>query len=101
MEIDETLVRHVAKLARLELTDDEVAGIAPQLSRIFAHVDQVRELDVGGADPATQAPITMDDLRNDTAGERLDPRAVLRNAPAHDGAFLVVPRFLGDDEGEA
>jgi len=100
VEIDETLVRHVAKLARLELTDDEVAGIAPQLSRIFAHVDQVCELDVEGADPATQAPITMDDLRDDTAGAQLDPRAVLRNAPAHDGAFLVVPRFLGDDEGE-
>jgi aspartyl-tRNA(Asn)/glutamyl-tRNA(Gln) amidotransferase subunit C len=101
VEIDETLVRHVAKLARLELTDEEVAGIAPQLSRIFAHVDQVRELEVEGADPATQAPISMDDLRDDTAGAQLEPRAVLRNAPAHDGAFLVVPRFLGDDEGEA
>lgn len=101
MDIDETLVRHVAQLARLELTDAEVAGIAPQLSRIFAHVDQVQGLDVGEADPATQPPIAMDDLRRDEAGPTLDPRAVLRNAPQHDGAFLVVPRFLGDvEDGE-
>jgi aspartyl-tRNA(Asn)/glutamyl-tRNA(Gln) amidotransferase subunit C len=101
MDIDETLVRHVAKLARLQLTDEEVAGIAPQLTRIFAHVDQVCRLDVEGADPATQAPIPMEHLRDDVAGDLLDPQAILRNAPAHDGAFLVVPRFFDGTEGEA
>ncbi len=101
MDIDETLVRHVAKLARLELTDEEVAGIAPQLSRIFAHVDQVCRLEVEGADPATQAPVPMEGLRDDEPGELLEPRAILRNAPAHDGAFLVVPRFFDGAEGEA
>ncbi len=101
MDIDETLVRHVAKLARLELTDTEVADIAPQLQRIFAHVDQVQGLDVGDADPATQAPIGTDDLRADEAGELLDRADVMRNAPQHDGAFLVVPRFFDDaEEGE-
>lgn len=101
MDIDETLVRHVAQLARLELTDDEIADIAPQLDRIFEHVDAVCSLDVGDADPATQSGIGMDALRDDNAGETLDPRDVLRNAPQHDGAFLVVPRFFGDaEEGE-
>ena len=101
MDIDETLVRHVADLARLQLTDEEVADIAPQLNRIFEHVDQVQSLDVGDADPATQSAISMDDLRGDEPGDAIDPRAVLRNAPQHDGAFLVVPRFFGDaEEGE-
>lgn len=101
MDIDEPLVRHVAQLARLELTDAEIADIAPQLNRIFEHVDEVCRLDVGDADPATQPAIGMDTLRDDDAGENLDPRDVLRNAPQHDGAFLVVPRFLGDaEEGE-
>lgn len=94
MDIDEDLVRHVARLARLELREDEVADIAPQLARIFAHVDRVRELDAGGHDPATQAPVGTDDLRDDVPGRTLDPAALLRNAPAHDGAFLVVPRFF-------
>ena len=58
MDIDEDLVRSVAQLARLELTDDEVRSIAPQLARIFGHVDRVQQLDVGGADPATQAPMS-------------------------------------------
>lgn len=99
MDIDEKLVRHVAQLARLELTDAEVADIAPQLDRIFQHVDAVRSLDVGEADPATQAAVGMDDLRKDEPGEPLDPRDVLRGAPQHDGSFLVVPRFF-DDAGE-
>ena len=100
MDIDETLVRHVARLARLELTEAEVTEIAPQLQRIFAHVDQVRELDVGTFDPATQPPVGVDALRDDTPGATLDPRAVLRNAPAHDGSFLVVPRFFDDAQDE-
>ena len=101
MDIDEKLVRHVAQLARLELSEDEVREIAPQLARIFEHVDQVTGLDVGDADPAAQSAVGMDDLRGDDDGALIDPRDVLRNAPQHDGAFLVVPRFFGDaEEGE-
>ena len=99
MDIDEALVRRVARLSRLELSDDEVHVIAPQLARIFQHVDQVGQLDLGPdaekLDPATQAPIGIEALRDDVPGETLDPAGLLRNAPAHDGAFLVVPRFLG------
>ena len=102
MEIDEALVRHVAQLARIELTPEEVGFMAPQLARIFEHVDLVAQLDLGPdadrLDPATQAPLRLADLRNDVPGEPLDAAAILRNAPAHDGAFLVVPRFLGNDE---
>lgn len=98
MDIDETLVRHVARLARLELSNEEVAAIAPQLARIFGHVDKIQDVDVGTYDPATQAPITVDQLRDDIPGETLDPRSILRNAPAHDGAFLVVPRFFDEDD---
>jgi aspartyl-tRNA(Asn)/glutamyl-tRNA(Gln) amidotransferase subunit C len=105
MEIDEALVRHVAQLARLELSADEVQAMAPQLARIFEHVDQVAQLDLGpdaaALDPATQAPISVDDLRADEPGDTLDPAALLRNAPAHDGAFLVVPRFHGGAASDA
>ena len=105
MEIDEALVRHVAQLARLDLTEDEVHAMAPQLARIFEHVDQVAQLELGAdaesLDPATQAPIGVETLRDDTPGETLDPAAILRNAPAHDGAFLVVPRFLAEGGEDA
>jgi aspartyl-tRNA(Asn)/glutamyl-tRNA(Gln) amidotransferase subunit C len=102
VEIDEALVRHVAQLARLELSADEVHAMAPQLARIFQHVDQVAQLDLGedpeSLDPATQAAIDVAALRDDEPGPTLDTAAILRNAPAHDGAFLVVPRFLGEDD---
>ncbi len=102
MQIDETLVCEIAQLARLELTSADVTAIAPQLARILAHVDRIQEIDLGETEPTdtTLAPISLDDLREDAIGETLDPMAVLRGAPAHDGAFLVVPRFFDAQEGE-
>ena len=97
MEIDEELVRRIAQLARLELTEDEVHEIAPQLRRIFEHVDRIQQLEVGDADPATQEPVDFDALRADDAGTTLDPDSVLRNAPEHDGGFFGVPRFFDEE----
>ena len=98
MDVTDDLVRHVAQLARLELTDEEVATIRPQLARIFEHIEGVQQIDVEGADPATQAPIAFDDLRNDEPGETLDPEQILRNAPERDGTSFVVPRFFDDTD---
>jgi len=100
MDVTEDLVRHVAELARLDLTDDEVREIQPQLARIFEHVEGVQSLDVGDADPATLAPIDLDALREDTDGPTFTTREVMQNAPDHDGFFLVVPRFFDDEDGE-
>ena len=99
MDVTEDFVRHVAALARLQLSDEEVRAMQPQLARILGHIDQVRQIDVGDHDPATQPAIGVDALRPDIQGQTLDPQAMLRNAPAHDGAFLVVPRFF-DEGGE-
>lgn len=100
MDVTEDLVRHVAELARLDLTDDEVREIQPQLARIFEHVEGVQSLDVGDADPATLAPIDLDALREDVDGPTLTTREVMQNAPDPDGSFLVVPRFFDDEDGE-
>jgi len=102
VEIDEAVIREVALLARLELTDGDIATIAPQLARVLAHVDRIQQIDLGSAASTNAAVPTvgLDDLRDDAAGETLDPQAVLRNAPAHDGAFLVVPRFFDDEHGD-
>lgn len=98
MDITEDLVRHVAHLARLELTDTEVAEMAPQLGRIFKHVEGVQQIDAGDADPATQAAIAYESLRADEPGETLSRRAITTNAPEHDGSFLVVPHVMESGE---
>jgi len=101
LRIDADLVRHVARLARLRLTDDEVESMAPQLARILAHVQQVGALETGAHDPATQPPLDVDGLRDDQAGPTLRVQDLLAIAPAHDGAFLVVPRFFEEEDPEA
>ncbi len=88
-------VRRIARLARLELGDDEVARIADDLGRIVAYVGQLEEVDVTDVPPATHAVARLP-LRADQPGPSLDPELVLREAPrAEDGAFAV-PTFVED-----
>jgi aspartyl-tRNA(Asn)/glutamyl-tRNA(Gln) amidotransferase subunit C len=94
MEVTEALVRQVAELARLELSDEEVRAMVGPMGRILAHVASVQEVDVAGIDPATQEPVPLDRLRPDEPTPPLALKAVLANAPKHDGACLVVPKFV-------
>lgn len=99
MDVTEPLVRHIARLARLELSDAEVAAMVPQLGRILAHVEAVATVDVGGHDPAALAPVPSSTLRDDVEVPGLDrARDVMRNAPEKDtmGVFLLVPKVLED-----
>ena len=97
MDVTEALVRHVARLARLDLTDAEVAATVPQLARILAHVESVASLDVAGADPAAIPPVPVGALRPDVEAPGLERRDVLANAPEHDQVFFLVPRVLGEE----
>lgn len=91
---DPALVRRLARLARLELTDDEVARFARDLAGIVAHVDHLAEVDTDGVPPTTivtRAPVGP---RDDLPAPGLDRDAALAgSADARDGAF-VVPAFL-------
>jgi aspartyl-tRNA(Asn)/glutamyl-tRNA(Gln) amidotransferase subunit C len=93
VDVTESLVRHVARLARIALTDEEVAATVPQLARILAYVEQVGAVAVDET-AETEEAVPLDALRDDEPGPTLTRREVAGNAPAHDGAFLVVPRFL-------
>lgn len=97
MDVSETLVRHVARLARLELSDAEVAALGPQLTRILAHVDAMASIEVAGADPSVLPAVPLSSLRPDVPAPSLVRRDLLANAPSHDQVFFLVPRVLGDD----
>jgi aspartyl-tRNA(Asn)/glutamyl-tRNA(Gln) amidotransferase subunit C len=89
-------VDRIAALARLELTDDERARFAAQLSAILGYADQVQQADTAGvAADGTLAALPR--LRNDELRRSLDRDEVLSQAPAADrGAGLFkVPRVLG------
>ncbi len=96
VEVTEALVRHVAGLARLDLREDEVASMVRELSRILHHVEAVSEVDVAGVDPASAAGVPFAALREDAPAQGLRREDLLKNAPAHDEVFLLVPKVLAD-----
>ena len=95
-KIDEKLIRHVGLLARIELTDEQVAELGRELADIVAYVDKLQELDTDGVDPMAHALPVRNVLAEDQPHRSLSPEQALANAPARDGDFFKVPKVIGD-----
>ena len=90
------VVRHVASLARLDISDDEVERFTEQLGAILQHAADVEALEIADIPPTTHALALTNVLRADEARPSLDRNVVLSQAPsAEDGRFRV-PRILGE-----
>jgi len=90
-------VEHVAYLARLGLTDDELARLQGQLNHILDQYVILTRLDTEDIPPTAQTIELENILRDYVARESLPAEAVLRNAPETDGEFIVVPAILGNE----
>ncbi|MCJ7712686.1 MAG: Asp-tRNA(Asn)/Glu-tRNA(Gln) amidotransferase subunit GatC [Chloroflexi bacterium] len=90
-------VEHVAHLARLGLTDEEIVRLEGQLNHILDQYAKLAELDTDAIPPTAQVIELENILREDVAGPSLPADAVLANAPERDGDFFVVPAILGGD----
>jgi aspartyl-tRNA(Asn)/glutamyl-tRNA(Gln) amidotransferase subunit C len=90
MSIDREQVLHVARLARLRLSEEEVATMATELSSILEHIERIGELDLEGVPPTTHVVEVANALRDDVPVPSLDRATVLEQAPAvQDGGFRV------------
>ncbi len=98
-EIDEAQVRHIAKLARLNLSDDEVRLFAGQLGEILSYFKQLDEADTAGVEPLAHPLPVTNVLRDDEPGPAFDTDAALRNAPQREGRFFRVPKVLDQGSG--
>ena len=88
--IDRDQVLHVAKLARLKLTDEEVERMAGELSNVLGWVEQINELDLEGVPPTSHVVDVANAVRPDEPRPSLPREVVLDQAPAvADGGFLV------------
>jgi len=88
--IDRAQVLHVAKLARLRLSEDEVETMVEELSGILDHVDRIGQMDLGGVEPTSHVVALENVLREDEPRPSLPPETALRPAPEPvDGAFRV------------
>ncbi len=90
MALTEAEVRHIARLARLELTADELTRMTAELDRIVGYVEQLGEVDTDGVEPVAQVTGLVNVERDDVPGTVFDRHTVLGNAAlANDHAFLV------------
>ena len=96
MSIDRKAVDHVARLARLDLSDDAKTKMQAELSDILTHAEKIQSLDLGDVEP-TSHPISLTNvMRDDTTRPSLSQTEALSNAPeAEDGRFKV-PRIIED-----
>ena len=96
-------VRELALLARLRLTDEEVARMTGDLDAVLDYVDVLRALDTTTVEPMTHAVPFDCPLRDDEVGASLPVDEALANAPRREGSFFQVPRIVpgpGSEDGE-
>jgi aspartyl-tRNA(Asn)/glutamyl-tRNA(Gln) amidotransferase subunit C len=89
--IDREQVLHVARLARLRLTDDEIEAMTGELSSILDHIEKIGELDLDGVEPTSHVVELENVLRPDEPRPSLPREQALDQAPDSDGVGFRVP----------
>ena len=89
-------VAHVARLARLDVTEEELDEFAGQLAAVLSHAADLASLDTGGVPPTAHPYPLVNVLRDDVVGPSLDRDEVLAMAPAAEDGRFRVPRILGE-----
>jgi aspartyl-tRNA(Asn)/glutamyl-tRNA(Gln) amidotransferase subunit C len=89
-------VAHVARLARLDVTDEELERFTEQLAAVLDHARDVEALDTAGVPPTAHPLPLVNVLRADEVVASLDREEVLAAAPAAEQGMFRVPKILGD-----
>jgi aspartyl-tRNA(Asn)/glutamyl-tRNA(Gln) amidotransferase subunit C len=98
-KITEQQVRHVARLSRLKLSDEQMRAFASELGEVLDYIDKLNELDVEGVEPMAHPTDMTNRFREDEPAEPLSVDEALANAPDADRPYFKVPKVLGDDAG--
>jgi aspartyl-tRNA(Asn)/glutamyl-tRNA(Gln) amidotransferase subunit C len=94
MSVTPEQVRHIAKLARIAMSDEEIARLVPELNGIIGWVEQLGEVDTGGVEPLTAVIDQKLRLRDDAVTDGDCRDAVLANAPDAQHGFFAVPKVI-------
>lgn len=94
MSVDTATVRHIAKLARIAVTDQEVEALVPELNNILGWIEQLGEVDVTGVEPMTAVIPNSLRMRPDEITDGNVRDAVLKNAPVAEHGFFAVPKVI-------
>jgi len=94
MAVDADTVRRIAHLARIAVADEEVEHLRGELNAMLAFVEELAELDVGGVEPMTSViPMALKE-REDRVTDGGIAEDILRNAPAAENHFFLVPKVV-------
>ncbi len=96
-KIEAAEVRHIAELARLKLTDDEVKLMGAQLSSILHYMERLNALSTDGVEPTAHAVPLVNVYRDDRVAPSMDSGAALANAPQRQDGFFQVPKVLSEE----
>ncbi|MBF0474503.1 MAG: Asp-tRNA(Asn)/Glu-tRNA(Gln) amidotransferase subunit GatC [Deltaproteobacteria bacterium] len=94
MKISRAEVEHVAKLARLSLTEDQYAVFTPQINNILEYIEKLNELDTANVPPTSHAIPLSNAFREDEVKPSIGLDLTLANAPEKEGSTFVVPRVI-------
>ena len=95
--LDEQAVRHIAHLARLKVSDNEVAMMAGQLSNILEYVRQLNQLDTSSVEPTAHALALSNVFREDVVRASWTQDQAMANAPQHQDSFFKLPKVLDQE----
>ena len=94
MSVDTATVRHIARLARIAMSDGEAEALVPELNNILGWVEQLQEVDVSGVEPMTAVIPNQLRLRADEVTDGGVREKVLANAPVAEHGFFAVPKVI-------
>ncbi len=95
MSIELETVRHIARLANLELSEDEVRVTARELSAILGYIDKLNELDTARIEPTSHVTRMERAFREDRVLPSLEVERALANAPETEDGHFTVPKVIG------
>jgi aspartyl-tRNA(Asn)/glutamyl-tRNA(Gln) amidotransferase subunit C len=94
MSVDAATVRRIAHLARIAVADEEIEHLRGELNAILAFVEQLDEVDVAGVEPMTSVTPMRMKQRPDLVTDGDIPAKILKNAPAVEGNYFLVPKVV-------
>ncbi|MEY3015190.1 MAG: Glu-tRNAGln amidotransferase subunit [Pseudomonadota bacterium] len=94
VHVDQALLQHVAKLARIEVASEQAAATTAAFAAMVAMAERLADVEVGDLEPMQHPDHPYPDARADEAGAVLPPQALEANAPRFGAGGFVVPRVV-------
>jgi aspartyl-tRNA(Asn)/glutamyl-tRNA(Gln) amidotransferase subunit C len=97
MSVTRKEVEHIAELARLKFSEEELDNFTEQLNQILAYVQKLNELDTENVEPLSHPVEGVNAFREDKVEGSVPRKEALKNAPAKDDQFFKVPKVIGGE----